>query len=243
MIPSSRTPEGQPNRCPFCNKELRIEPSQPLGDAPCPCCGCLIWFDPATASDADRDAIEKGKRTIREKVHRIKELGKRPEIKPEEYFATFLPEVVSCLAAKSGAVWMRSNATLKLTYCVNQKSSVLGDKRMQDRHDQLLQTAFHRGESMRISPRKGGNPTNFLLLLSPIKVKDQIVGMLEIYQRAGAEPPVQRGYQRFLAQMCELAGDSLALIRAAIGPSIQEKKKTPGGSFGSRKYDHNCPYL
>lgn len=44
MTISSRTPEGSPNRCPVCGLEFRIEPSQPLGDAPCPACGTLLWF-------------------------------------------------------------------------------------------------------------------------------------------------------------------------------------------------------
>src|SRR5688500_13749757 len=44
MVPSSRTPEGSPNRCPVCGNFLVIEPSQPLGDAPCPTCGHLLWF-------------------------------------------------------------------------------------------------------------------------------------------------------------------------------------------------------
>lgn len=44
MTISSRTPEGQPNTCPMCNSAIRIEPSQPLGDAPCPKCGQLLWF-------------------------------------------------------------------------------------------------------------------------------------------------------------------------------------------------------
>jgi hypothetical protein len=44
MIPSSRTPEGQPNRCPVCGKSVRLEPSNPPGDAPCPHCGHLLWF-------------------------------------------------------------------------------------------------------------------------------------------------------------------------------------------------------
>ena len=45
MIPSSRTPEGQPNRCPICGHEVRIEPSAPPGDATCPFCGSLLWFN------------------------------------------------------------------------------------------------------------------------------------------------------------------------------------------------------
>ena len=41
---SSRTPEGDPNRCPVCGHALRLEPSRPPGDAPCPACGSLLWF-------------------------------------------------------------------------------------------------------------------------------------------------------------------------------------------------------
>jgi hypothetical protein len=41
---SSRTPEGEPNRCPVCGNVLAIEPSRPPGDAPCPYCGTFLWF-------------------------------------------------------------------------------------------------------------------------------------------------------------------------------------------------------
>ena len=41
---SSRTPEGEPNRCPVCGKRVAIEPSRQPGDAPCPHCGHLLWF-------------------------------------------------------------------------------------------------------------------------------------------------------------------------------------------------------
>jgi anti-anti-sigma factor len=44
MVISSRTPEGTPNHCPVCGSDLKIEPSHPSGDAPCPRCGHLLWF-------------------------------------------------------------------------------------------------------------------------------------------------------------------------------------------------------
>jgi HptB-dependent secretion and biofilm anti anti-sigma factor len=44
MAISSRTPDGQPNRCHVCGSELKIEPSDPACDAPCPRCGHLLWF-------------------------------------------------------------------------------------------------------------------------------------------------------------------------------------------------------
>ena len=53
MEPSTRTPEGEPNRCPVCGKSLQIEPSRPPGDAPCPHCGSLLWFDPSVREDSE----------------------------------------------------------------------------------------------------------------------------------------------------------------------------------------------
>jgi anti-anti-sigma factor len=44
MVISSRTPEGQPSRCPVCGSHDRVEPSDPAGEAPCPRCGHLLWF-------------------------------------------------------------------------------------------------------------------------------------------------------------------------------------------------------
>ena len=44
MLPSSRTPEGDRGRCTVCRAIVRMEPSSPTRDAPCPCCGTLIWF-------------------------------------------------------------------------------------------------------------------------------------------------------------------------------------------------------
>ena len=44
MVISSRTPEGDPNRCPVCGHDCRLEPSWPGRDGPCPHCGHLLWF-------------------------------------------------------------------------------------------------------------------------------------------------------------------------------------------------------
>ena len=44
IVISTRTPEGRPNHCPVCGSDLRIEPSGPAGDGPCPRCGHLLWF-------------------------------------------------------------------------------------------------------------------------------------------------------------------------------------------------------
>ena len=52
MTISSRTPEGEPNRCPVCGAVVAVEPSDPAGDAPCPRCGVLLWFPGTDDPDA-----------------------------------------------------------------------------------------------------------------------------------------------------------------------------------------------
>ena len=58
MEPSTRTPEGEPNRCPVCGKSLQIEPSRPPGDAPCPHCGHLLWFGPKEPDSCEEKAVK-----------------------------------------------------------------------------------------------------------------------------------------------------------------------------------------
>jgi len=50
MLISSRTPEGDPNRCPICGKALRLESSLDTRDGPCPHCGHLLWFPEVSRS-------------------------------------------------------------------------------------------------------------------------------------------------------------------------------------------------
>src|SRR5262245_18045329 len=56
MPPSSRTPEGEPNRCLICGYDIRIEPSVTARDAPCPNCGVLLWFPGPGAAPVLRSA-------------------------------------------------------------------------------------------------------------------------------------------------------------------------------------------
>ena len=51
------------------------------------------------------------------------------------------------------------------------------------------------------------NPTDYLLVIAPIVSDRGVDGLVEIFQRSGARPTTQRGYLRFLKQICELAGE------------------------------------
>lgn len=41
---STRTPEGEPLRCPICGTVAALEIADPAGDALCPACGHLLWM-------------------------------------------------------------------------------------------------------------------------------------------------------------------------------------------------------
>lgn len=43
MTTASRTPEGLPSHCPLCGDTTNLEFAEPIGDAPCPRCGHLVW--------------------------------------------------------------------------------------------------------------------------------------------------------------------------------------------------------
>ncbi len=51
MKASTRTPEGDPNRCTVCGKAFVLEPSTPPGDGTCPYCGHLLWWFRARLSN------------------------------------------------------------------------------------------------------------------------------------------------------------------------------------------------
>jgi hypothetical protein len=62
MVVSSRTPEGESNRCAICGAAVHLEPSWPLGDAPCPQCGNLLMFDePAPVAPSSASTVAAGK--------------------------------------------------------------------------------------------------------------------------------------------------------------------------------------
>jgi acyl carrier protein len=79
MTISSRTPEGDQNRCPVCGHHVRIEPSPGTRDAPCPRCGHLLWFsDDITARYPDLTAKwSEAKEVVLKMVE--KRLGPPPE--------------------------------------------------------------------------------------------------------------------------------------------------------------------
>ncbi len=171
----------------------------------------------STERPVDPETIEKTKQQIRSLVGEIAQLGKA-DLSTEQYYAEFLQKIVSALAAIGGAVWTRGESGgLELTYQINLRMTELAEQEEdQVRHGKLLYQVVKSNEAVLVPPFSGvgdeqeaGNPTKFLLVLAPLATDEDIEGVVEIFQRSEASPATQRGYLRFLVQMCELASQWL----------------------------------
>jgi multidrug efflux pump subunit AcrA (membrane-fusion protein) len=138
-----------------------------------------------------------------------------------------LNKVVAALAAPGGAVWTVADAGgLQLSYQINLRQTGLIENPIgQAQHGRLLRQVLEGSEGALVAPHSGtgdatdqdedaaANPTEFLLVLAPVLNDQGPQGVIEVFQRAGARITTQRGYLRFLLQVCESAGDFLKARR------------------------------
>ncbi|MEX0613456.1 MAG: HlyD family efflux transporter periplasmic adaptor subunit [Pirellulales bacterium] len=178
----------------------------------------------STAVDAEQ--VERAKREIQGLVHEISELS-RSEIAPADFYQQMLDKVVAALAAPGGAVWTISEAGgLLLSHQINLQQTGLRENPIgQAQHGRLLLQVLSGAEGALVAPHSGSgeasdsdeqaaaNPTDFLLVLAPVHNDQGPQGVVEIFQRPGARITTQRGYLRFLLQVCEFAGDYLKARR------------------------------
>ena len=178
----------------------------------------------ASESTASVDAaeVERAKREIQGLVQEIAELS-RTEVDQAEFYNALLNKVVAALAAPGGAVWtLADTGGLQLTYQINLRDTGLVENPIgQSQHGRLLREVLQGTDGALVSPHSGSgdaaendpeaaaNPTDFLLVLAPVYNDQGPQGVVEVFQRAGARMATQRGYLRFLLQICEFAGDYL----------------------------------
>lgn len=165
----------------------------------------------------DQQQVEDTKAQIRGLVNEIASLAKSGAT-AEEFYPELLTRVITALAAHGGAVWLLDDdRQLRLQYQINAEPSVLGaDSDDALRHTKLIQRVAGAGQSLLVPPYSGttdgdgeGNPTRYLLVLGSLQHDGQQDGLIEVFQRPDTAPETQRGYLRFLQQMCDLAAEWL----------------------------------
>ena len=182
-------------------------------------------------SDSDAALVDRTRAQIRELVQEVHQLAEK-DCGADEFYEGFLTRIVTALASVGGAIWIRDPNTkaIQLQCHVNLKQTSLNENaQAQKVHGMLIQRLCESGDPTLVPPGtsndsadSGGNPTDHLLVLGPIKIDGDIVGLVEIFQRPGAGPATQRGYLRFVLQMCEIAGEYQSNRRLR---SFQEQQK------------------
>jgi hypothetical protein len=177
-------------------------------------------LNPAAGGGPDPTLVAETKNEIRILVQEVAQLV-QSDLAPDDFYAALLNRIVSAMAAVGGAVWtVVENGRLRNAYQINLAQTGLDTPQARPRHGRLLQQALSNGQAILVPPQAGatgddqaGNPSDLLLALAPLIFENQPQAVVEIFQRPGGGPTTQRGYLRFLIQMCDLACDYLRTRR------------------------------
>ena len=187
---------------------------------------------------------------IEELIHEIAELA-REEVSSQDFYRSLLDRAVESLAAVAGAVWLSDGSgRLQLEYQTGLARIGLeqqgADRQM---HTRLVETAARLGEAQVVSPHSGSgapgdltNTTEYLLMLCPIRLDGESVGVLEVFQRSDTSRSAQQGFLRFLGALCELATDFHSHLRqrqmrdrSTLWGQFQQFAERAHGSLGLKE--------
>jgi len=152
---------------------------------------------------------------LRDEVARLSE----SDIEPGNYYGEFLMRVLQALAAPAGAVWIRTpQGNLQLQFQIQMQQVGLDrSEAARQGHDELLRQTVQNSKPVYLAPHSSGakgegpsgvaaaNPTEYLLLLVPIVLNNQVAGLVEVWQSPDRHPSAIQGFMQFLTHMAELA--------------------------------------
>lgn len=168
------------------------------------------------SSGSSDENVEQTKRQIRTLVNEVAELSKS-DVAAGEFYPAVLQKVVNALAARGGAVWLLDGESgLRLAHHIDISPSLIdANKQEAISHGRLLGRLIQKGTPELVPPYSGSeqtgeaNPTEFLLVTSPLISPKGPVGLLEIFQRAQTPPEAQVGYLKFVKHITDLVSEWL----------------------------------
>ena len=138
---------------------------------------------------------------------------------PPQFYGELLQRTLDSLAAKAGCVWLRTpQGNLQQAFQINfAQSGLEADEEARAGHDALLRLVFTSGQPVHLPPRSvlgqadpgqaaPSNPTAFILLLVPIRLNEQVVGLIEVLQGANRPANAVAGFLHYMGMMADNAG-------------------------------------
>jgi multidrug efflux pump subunit AcrA (membrane-fusion protein) len=165
----------------------------------------------------DPRLVDQTRREIGRLVSEIEHLASS-DVSPAEFYAETMRRVYTALAARAVALWIRTpQGNLQLQFQVNLPPF---DDAARPPHDELLRYIVSKQEASVVAPQSGPgemgapasiqNPTPFLLVLAPIIVDNDTLGICEVFQDPSRRSTAQAGYVQFLKRV---AGEIAKFIK------------------------------
>ncbi len=140
----------------------------------------------------------------------------KSDISAREFHAELLDRGVRAVGAEAGALWLRNErGEVELAYQIKCQPTLSDTLQgTESAHSELLEQVMLSGQAKALPPRSGpgdqpvsANPTDLLMIVCPIVADGESVGAVELFQRPGASPAIQRGYLQVTRVLCDLAAE------------------------------------
>jgi multidrug efflux pump subunit AcrA (membrane-fusion protein) len=163
--------------------------------------------DSLAAQDETWDEIDR----LVEEIARLA----RANLSPQKFYSELIERAVSALAASGGAAWLAdADGKPSLVGQVNwAEMQAIGDREAQRRHQALVASVLEEREPRLLASEAiessglSASAHDALVLLAPIELESQALGVLEIVQRRDTSPSARQGQLRLLGVLAELAGE------------------------------------
>lgn len=152
----------------------------------------------------DKDPVKEVRERIIQLAREIEEFSKS-NIPPKTFFTEFLKRIIAAVGARAGAVWLKSSSN-RIELLVEQGLDKIGfnnNPNALQANQKLLGEVLSHGQACTYQPgeTQAELPTEDMLVLAALQQNKDVVGVVEIFQRADTPKAARPGFLQFVEQM------------------------------------------
>lgn len=151
----------------------------------------------------EKDPVKEVRDRIIQLAREIEEFSKS-NVPPKTFFTEFLKRVVAAVGARAGVVWMRNANRIELLAEQGlDKTGFNNNPNALSSNQKLLGEVLSHGQACTYQPGETSEtlPTEDMLVLAALQQNKEVVGVVEIFQRADTPKAARPGFLQFVEQM------------------------------------------